>query len=135
MAGGGGLNDLNAIRGGNGAAIYNYGLWDAQSDQTFNDAFGGATVFNNSGVVRKSAGAGNTIFAGGVLFNQTSGGSVTSSGTGTTYLNAGNFNIVGTAGSLTPSHPRRRSGSPTVPVRVCHRRTKCAKMALMAQLG
>ena len=105
MAGGGGLNDLSAIRGGNGAAIYNYGLWDAQSDQTFNDAFGGATVFNNSGVVRKSAGAGNTIFAGGVLFNQTSGGSVTSSGTGTTYLNAGNFNIVGTAGSLTPKPP------------------------------
>jgi hypothetical protein len=118
VAGGGGLNDLSAIRGGNGAAIYNYGLWDAQSDQTFNDAFGGATVFNNSGVVRKSAGAGNTIFAGGVLFNQTSGllsaltgnillqgsgnfsgGSLTSSGTGTTYLNAGNFNIVGTAAS------------------------------------
>ncbi len=133
VAGGGGLNDMNAaavtnygtlawssgtIRGGNGTTIYNYGLWAAQSDQTFNDGYGGATVFNNIGTVRKSAGAGNTSFASGVLFNQTSGllsaltgnillqgsgnfsgGSVTGSGTGTTYLNTGNFNIVGTATS------------------------------------
>ena len=133
VVGGAGLNNMNAaavtnygtlawasgtIRGGNGTAIYNYGLWDAQSDQTFNDAFGGASVFNNIGTVRKSAGTGNTVFAGGVLFDQTSGllsaltgnillqgggnfssGSLTSSGTGTTYLNAGTFNIVGTATS------------------------------------
>ncbi len=46
-----------AIRGGSsGTLIYNYGLWDAQSDQTFNNAYGGnGTVFNNYGTVRKSA--------------------------------------------------------------------------------
>src|ERR1035441_4841998 len=104
--------------GGNpGTFIYNYGLWDAQSDQQLTDAFGGVgTIFNNLATVRKSAGTGNTIFAGGVLFNQTSGllsaqtgnillqgsgnftgGSITNSGVGTTYLNAGGFNINGTA--------------------------------------
>ena len=70
---GGPYNDLNAavvtnygtltwasgtIRGGSGATIYNYGLWDAQSDQNFNNAYGGANaVFNNYGTFRKSGGA------------------------------------------------------------------------------
>src|ERR1035438_2442665 len=104
------------IRGGNNTFIYNYGLWDAQSDQQLNNAFGGSigTIFNNFGTVRKSAGTTSTIFAAGVLFDQTSGllsaltgnillqgganltgGTVTSSGIGTTYLNAGSFNING----------------------------------------
>ena len=69
-----GNNDLNAavvtnygtvtwasgtIRGGSGTTIYNYGLWDAQSDQNFNQsAYGGAAVvFNNYGTFRKSGGA------------------------------------------------------------------------------
>ena len=131
VSGGAGLNDLDAavvtnsgtlawssgtIRGGTGTTIYNYGLWDAQSDQTFNAAYGGTAVFNNFGTARKSAGTGNTVFAGGVLFDQTSGllsaltgnillqgsgnfngGSITNCGTGATYLNAGSFNINGTA--------------------------------------
>jgi hypothetical protein len=131
VSGGGGINDLAAavvtnsgtlawssgtIRGGTGTTIYNYGLWDAQSDQTFNAAYGGTAVFNNFGTVRKSAGTASTVFAGNVLFDQTSGllsaltgnillqgsgnfngGSITNRGTGVTYLNAGSFNINGTA--------------------------------------
>ena len=132
VTGGGGLNDMancivtnngtvvwasGQIRGGSGSgtSIYNYGLWDAQSDQVLSDAFGVSTVFSNFGTVRKSAGTGNTIFAGGVLFNQTSGllsvqtgnfylqgsgnltgGSVSNSSAGTTYLYGGGFNINGT---------------------------------------
>jgi len=41
------------IRGGGG--IYNYGLWDAQSDQTLNDTFQTFT-FDNFGMFRKSGG-------------------------------------------------------------------------------
>ncbi len=104
------------IQGGNGAAIYNYGLWDARSDQNFTDAFGGVTTFNNLGAFRKSVGTATnfTIFAGGVAFNQLagvldvqqgslvlqyagsfSGGYVTTNSTGITYLNAGSFTING----------------------------------------
>src|ERR1035441_5654548 len=66
------------LRGGNGSVVYNYGLWDAQSDQLFEDAFGGAgAVFNNYGTFRKSGGAGelvgNTVFQNGVVFNQLAG--------------------------------------------------------------
>ena len=81
---GGPYNDLNAavvtnygtltwssgtIRGGSGTTIYNYGLWNAQSDQKFNNAYGGAnTVFNNYGTFRKSGGTNTsyTLFASGV---------------------------------------------------------------------
>jgi hypothetical protein len=133
VAGGGNNMDMNVavvtnygtlawssgtIRGGNGTAVYNYGLWDAQSDQTFNDDFGGGTVFNNLGTFRKSGGtnaAVNTLFTSGVLFNQTgglldvasgnvvlqgggnlTGGSIPNSA-GATYLSQGSFNINGTA--------------------------------------
>ena len=139
VAGGGGLNDMantvltnfgtvawtsGQIRGGSGSGtfIYNYGLWDAQSDQQLNAAFGIGTVFNNFGNFRKSAGTGNTVFAGGVLFNQSggllsaltgnillqgggnlTGGSVTSSDIAVLYLNGGSFNINGatTSGNVT----------------------------------
>jgi hypothetical protein len=130
VAGGGGVNDLNAavvsnfgtvawasgqLRGGNGAIVYNYGLWDAQSDLQLNSAYGGATVFNNYGTFRKSGGI-NTLFAGNVLFNQPSGvldvqlgnvvlqgganftgGYITTNSTGTTYFSIGSFNLNGTA--------------------------------------
>ncbi len=132
VVGGGGNNDLNAavvtnygtvtwasgkIRGGNGALIYNYGLWDAQSDQPLNNDYTGGSVFNNRGTFRKSGGTNaalNTLFTGGVQFNQTgglldvesgnvvlqgggnfNGGSIPNSA-GTTYLSIGNFNINGT---------------------------------------
>ena len=84
---GGGVNDFNGgvvtnygtvawasgqMRGGNGTTIYNYGLWDAQSDQQLNDAYGGAgTFFNNFGTFRKELTSGSTVFAGGVTFNNT----------------------------------------------------------------
>jgi hypothetical protein len=134
VIGGGGNNDMNAaavtnygtvawasgqLRGDNGTAVYNYGLWDAQSDQQLNAAYGGSVVFNNIGIFRKSGGinpAINTLFAGNVLFNQPSGvldvqtgnvvlqgsgnftgGYITTNSTGTTYLSIGGFNINGTA--------------------------------------
>jgi len=58
------------IQGGNGTAIYNYGLWDAQSDQQLNNNFGGSTTFNNYGTFLKSAGTepNSTSFQSGVGF-------------------------------------------------------------------
>ena len=72
VAGGKGNNNMNGtvvtnygtvawasgtIQGGNGTAIYNYGLWDAQSDQLMNIAYGNnGLVFNNFGTFRKSGG-------------------------------------------------------------------------------
>ena len=42
---------------GGGAVIYNYGLWNAQDDQTLSDYRGAPhTVFNNFGTFRKSGG-------------------------------------------------------------------------------
>jgi hypothetical protein len=113
------------IRSGqNGTAIYNYGLWDAQSDQFLTtSAYGGATVFNNYGTLRKSGGASEfanaTVFQAGVVFNQLAGvldvqngsnglelafqgggnftgGYVTTNQFGLTVLSIGNFNLNGT---------------------------------------
>jgi hypothetical protein len=66
------------LRGGNGTMVQNNGLWNCQSDQQFNNAYGGTgTTFNNTGTFRKSGGAGigptYTLFAGSVLFNQLAG--------------------------------------------------------------
>ena len=109
--------------GDNGNAIYNYGLWDAQSDQGFGNSSG--TVFNNYGTFRKSGGAGSgsyTYFGNGVVFNQLAGvldvqsgtnglniqlngggnftgGYITTNAQGMTYLNNGNFNLNGTVTS------------------------------------
>ncbi len=105
------------LRGGyNGTQIYNYGIWEAQSDATLNNAYGyNGTVFNNFGVFRKSAGASTnqTVFdsvplnqfAGvldvqhGILSLQAganfNGGFVTTNSTGTTLLAAGGFNFNG----------------------------------------
>ena len=110
-----------AIRSGGGAGttIYNYGLWDAQSDQQLTTSgYNGATVFNNFATLRKSGGTNSsqTLFTGAVLYNQPSGvldvqqgnftltgsgnftgGYITTNTTGTTYFSAGNFNLNGTA--------------------------------------
>src|ERR1017187_379072 len=105
--------------GSSGTTIYNYGLWDAQSDQQLNTAgYNGSTVFDNFGTFRKSGGANvsQTLVASSVLFNQPSGvldvrtgnvvlqgsgnfngGYITTNSTGTTYLSQGSFNINGTA--------------------------------------
>ena len=105
-----------------GTTIYNYGLWNAQSDQTFNNAYGGANaVFNNYGTFRKSGGTNtsSTVFAGSVLFNQLAGvidvqnggnglnlmlqgggnftgGYTTTNQFGVTFLSSGNFTFNGT---------------------------------------
>jgi hypothetical protein len=64
------------LRGGN-TTVYNNGLWDAQSDEVFNNALSGSNpVFNNLGTFRKSGGASEfanaTVFAN-VVFNQLAG--------------------------------------------------------------
>jgi hypothetical protein len=101
------------IRGGStpGTVIYNYGLWDAQSGQTFNAGFNGnGTVFNNFGTFRKSAGSDTTmaisafnnagtidVQTNSVIFQTDatfSPGSVFN-GAGSTILSTGNFNING----------------------------------------
>jgi hypothetical protein len=139
IAGGGGNNDMNGViltnngtvswssgtlRSGNAGAVYNYGLWDCQSDQTINQAFGGTGVtFNNYGTFRKSGGASEfsnaTIFGGNIFFNQLAGvidvqngtnglelafqgganlngGYITTNQFGLTVLSIGTFNINGT---------------------------------------
>ena len=51
------------VRGGGnpGTPIYNFGLWDAKSDQELNGDYGGFGVtFNNTGTFRKSTGTGST---------------------------------------------------------------------------
>jgi len=110
--------------GSSGTLIYNYGLWDAQSDQTLNNAYGQAgTAFNNYGTFRKSGGAGQfsnyTLFTSGTVFNQIAGvidvqsgtngldlffqgvgnftgGYVTTNLNGLTVFSIGTFNINGT---------------------------------------
>ena len=112
------------LRGGNGTTVYNNNLWDCQSDQTFNDAYGGVgVVFNNFGTLRKSGGGpeftNSTVIASGVLFNQLAGvvdvqngtnglslvlqgggnltgGYITTNQFGLTVLSVGNFTLNGT---------------------------------------
>ena len=110
--------------GSSGTLFYNYGLWNAQSDQTLNNAYGLAgTAFNNYGTFRKSGGAGQfsnyTLFTSGTVFNQIAGvidvqsgtngldlffqgvgnftgGYVTTNLNGLTVFSIGTFNINGT---------------------------------------
>src|ERR1039457_3829336 len=110
-------NDGQLLAGG-GALLYNYGLWNAQNDQTLNNYSGApGTVFNNFGTFRKSGGinASYTLIGNPVTFNNTgivdvqngnlwlqgddsfTGGYITTNGTGTTYFYSGNFNLNGTA--------------------------------------
>jgi hypothetical protein len=135
VAGGSGNNDMNGamvtnygtvawasgtIRGGGtGTAIYNYGLWDAQSDQALNAAYGGSMVFNNFGTFRKSGGTNTSqTLVGTLTFNNAgivdvqtglnglnltlqgsgnfTGGYFTTNSAALTYLSSGSFNINGT---------------------------------------
>ena len=100
-----------------GTLIYNYGLWDCQSDYSFKDDGGGNNIaFNNYGTLRKSAGAngsqtllpysvslnqlggmvdvqtGNLALQGGGNFD---GGFVTTNASGSLVLSAGSFNFNG----------------------------------------
>jgi hypothetical protein len=55
--------------GAAGTAVYNYGLWAAQTDQTFDNAAGGlGSVFYNAGTFRKQVTTGPTALAAGITF-------------------------------------------------------------------
>ncbi|MGA2247542.1 MAG: hypothetical protein ABSH48_21360 [Verrucomicrobiota bacterium] len=107
--------DIRSGSSSPGTYIYNYGVWNAQSDQQLTTSgFNGSTFFNNYGIFRKSAGT-NTTFASGIELNQLAGaidiqqGSLTFQGTGNfaggtannpagiIYLTTGVDNINGTA--------------------------------------
>ena len=73
-------------KGNGGTAIYNYGLWNAQSDQSLGDDFGGASIFNNFGTFRKNGTTGgSSLFQNGVIFNNP----------GTLDVQTGNVNLQG----------------------------------------
>ena len=56
------------LYGAAGLQIFNYGLWNAQTDNSF---FGNGTIFNSSGTFRKSAGGTTTTLDNGTAFNST----------------------------------------------------------------
>ncbi len=108
---------------GNGTGIYNYGLWDAQSDQNMGNVYGGnSSTFYNYGTFRKSGGASEfnnaTLIGSGIIFNQAggvldvqngtnglqlalqgggnfTGGYITTNQFGLTVLSQGGFNLNG----------------------------------------
>ena len=68
------------------ATIYNYGLWNAQSDNTFSGGYaGGASLFDNFGTFRKSGNTGATVLDSAVVFNNT----------GNVEIESGTLNIEG----------------------------------------
>ncbi len=72
------------------AQIYNYGVWNAQSDNTFQGGYnGGTTLFDNFGRFLKSGNAGATVLDGSVVFNNTG---IVSVGSGTLNLEGGGIN-------------------------------------------
>lgn len=98
------------LGGSSDARIYNYGLWDAQGDNTFQGAYsgGGTTVFNNYGTFRKSGGSGATLLDNNTVFNNSGiadvqagqlefGGSCSLAG-GTLNFGINNSNNWGSAG-------------------------------------
>lgn len=87
----------------NGATVNNQSVWDAQSDDSISYSGGTQPLFNNSGTLRKSAGAGTTTIGNvpfansGIINAQTgtiafSGGTTTFNG-GTQFTGAGS-NLV-----------------------------------------
>jgi hypothetical protein len=85
------------LNGSGGPVIYNYGLWNAQDNQSI-----GGTVFNNYGTLLKSGGASGypgTYFVGSTAFNQVGGilnvqmGDVTLGGTYSLTNGTLNFGI------------------------------------------
>src|ERR1017187_2940304 len=100
---------------GQNAQIYNYGLWNAQSDNTFQGAYNGGTptLFDNFGTFLKSGHTGVTTLDSGVVFNNTGTASVqsgtldigggTSSGGNFTTASGGIVNFISTAYDFTNS--------------------------------
>ncbi len=76
---------------GEGTQIYNYGLWDLQSDNgIIGEYYGGpAMVFDNIGTFIKSGNTGTSTLEGGTLFNNT----------GTVNVQQGTLNIADGAGT------------------------------------
>src|ERR1017187_1203256 len=72
---------------GRNAQIYNYGLWNAQSDNTFQGAYNGGppTLFDNFGTFLKSGHTGVTTLDSSVVFNNT----------GTVNVQSGTLNVNG----------------------------------------
>jgi RHS repeat-associated protein len=99
-------------RGGSNAQIYNYGTWNAQSDNSFVGGYdGGKTLFENFGTFLKSGNTGVTSLDSGVVFNNiglvtvesgtlTIGGGTSSGGEFRTIAGA-NLNFVSTPYSFT----------------------------------
>ncbi len=101
----------------NGAQILNQSLWDAKGDNSLNPNGGATSLFNNSGIFRKSAGLGATTIAGiafinsGTIDAQTgsidfSGGNATFN-SGSQFTGAGQVNITNNAtfnGALTSAN-------------------------------
>jgi len=87
-----------SLYSGAGTQIYNYGLWDAQSDNVFYGNYGGnpGTVFDNIGTFRKSGNAGTTTLDAAFTLNNTGtvdarSGAMNISGGG---ANSGTFNAA-----------------------------------------
>ncbi len=54
------------------SSFYNYGAWNAQSDNTFQGGYcSGSSSFNNFGTFRKSGNTGLTTLDGALVFNNT----------------------------------------------------------------
>ena len=87
---------------GNNAQIYNYGLWNAQSDNSFIGGYNsGTTLFDNFGTFLKSGNTGVTTLDSAVVFNNT----------GTVNVQSGTLDInVGTSsgGNFTTAMRRDR---------------------------
>ena len=74
------------------AQIYNYGLWNSQSDDEFlGGNNGGTTLFDNFGTFRKSAGSGATTLDASIVFNNPG---TLDAQTGTLSL-TGSYNLAG----------------------------------------
>jgi hypothetical protein len=105
-----------------GAQVYNYGLWDALTGNTFYGDYGGGpffSTFNNYGTVRKDGSASSTTFDSATTFNNLgtvdseSGTLTLTTGNGTGVFNAasnavvylGNFDIFTLSGVSTFTGP------------------------------
>ena len=114
------VNWVANINCNNSPVIYNYGLWNAQSDNTLvgNNPYGG-TTFNNYGIFRKSSGSNTTAIDNNTVFN-TTGTLDIETGTVSIFKGLGNgvMNVAGTSASMGSSFvfsgPTLFTGSGTV---------------------
>ena len=92
------------VPGVNGTVIYNYGLWNVLSDNTFyGSGYHGGTVFNNLGTLRKSGTTGLTELDGDVTFTNT----------GTVDAESGSLGFAGEKPAAAPAPFTRRGARAT----------------------